>query len=194
MNLTSYKALALAALWVGLIVVTGILFAFIPNVEGVTALVWTAGYLLGLKRGVMVAAVGEALFSALNPMGSGLGFPVLFLLQVFSMMGVAALGGILTRPALHLPPFLLRFALGFLGALVTLSYDLLTALSFPLAAGMAPATWGAAVLAGLPFYVIHIAANALLFALFLPALWRNIREHLEQYGLMEPSALRGMIA
>lgn len=178
-SLQEYRLLALMSLWTGLIATLGIVFALIPNVELVILTAFLAGYTLGPRRGLIVAMVGEAIFSALNPVGSGLGFPILFLFQIISV-GFAGWTGGLLRSSLPLNGniFLERVILGLLGFVLTLIYDLLTSLSLPLAAGITEGTIISSMLAGLAFFIMHLVSNTILFALFGPGLIRLIKEHI----------------
>lgn len=188
LTLSEYRRLALAALWVGLFVTTGIVFAFIPNIEFVTTLAFLSGIIFGPLRGAVIAATAEGLFSAMNPLGSGLGFPILFIFQVLAMAVIALVGGWLFRwepspgrPSNHI-------ALGILGGCLTLMYDFLTAFSFPLTAGVEEMTLWAATLAGLPFFLIHISANSLIFGAFMPTMMGFTRYHLRLHGFLDASA------
>ncbi len=183
-SLKDYHQLALMSLWTGLIATVGIVFAFIPNVELVILSAFLGGTALGAKRGFIAAVVGEAIFSALNPIGSGLGFPILFLFQMTSVGLSGWLGGVLgPRLQRSLRSIHIHFLLGVIGFLLTLFYDVLTALSFPISGGMVDGTiWGSLV-AGLIFFIIHLVSNTTLFTLFAPSLIRLIENQLQMYGL-----------
>ncbi len=182
LNLSDYRRLALAALWIGLIVTTGVFFAFIPNVEFVTALCFLAGVIFGPWRGVVIAVTAEALFSAMNPIGSGLAFPVLFVSQILSMGFAGLIGGLFHRRQVLPGRITSHIGLGITGALITVVYDFLTALSLPLTAGIEDGTLIGTALAGMVFFFVHIGANTILFALFMPILMKFTRYHLELHG------------
>lgn len=182
LNLSDYRRLALAALWIGLIITAGVFFAFIPNIEFVTLLCFMTGVIFGPWRGMVIAGTAEALFSAMNPIGSGLAFPILFLFQLLAMAITALVGGFFHRRPTPEQGARVHLCFGILGGVLTLFYDFLTALSLPLTAGIEDGTlWGTA-LAGIPFFLVHIAANALLFALFMPGMIRFTRYHLSLHG------------
>jgi uncharacterized membrane protein len=186
LNLTDYHRLALAALWIGLMVTAGVFFAFIPNIEFVTVIAFLAGVIFGSGRGAIVAMTGEGLFSAMNPIGSGLAFPVLFILQVLAMGVMAMIGGWLRNWEPRPGSVVAHGVLGALGAVLTLQYDFLTALSLPLTAGVGESTLLATAVAGLPFFTVHILANTVLFAAFMPTIMRSTRYHLRLHGFMQP--------
>lgn len=184
-SLHEYRRIALMSLWVGLIVTVGMVFALIPNVELIMLSTFLAGVALGPKRGVIVALVGEALFSALNPVGSGLGFPILYGFQIFSVslsgLAGALLSGYLSREQHGLP---VSIVLGATGFALTLIYDLLTALSFPLSSGMTEGTIWGTITTGLVFFTMHLISNTLIFALFGPGLVKLVNRQLEMHGLL----------
>jgi hypothetical protein len=163
--------MALVAMFVALIVGSGWALAMVPNVELVTTLAFTAGAVLGPLLGATVAASGMFLFSATNPVGSGLAFPVLLAAQVISQAMVGLLGGLFYRVKStqlnRLPQRLLIACLGLLG---TLLYDGLTSISFPLYAGAPMTEIVALLISGLLFTFIHQISNLLLFFLLVPRL------------------------
>jgi uncharacterized membrane protein len=184
-SLSEYRRIALMSLWTGLIVTVGMVFALIPNVELIILSAFLGGVALGPRHGLIVALVGEAIFSALNPIGSGLGFPVLYLFQIFSV-GISGIsGGLLSRYLLgeHSRPLVTIF-LGITGFVLTLIYDALTALSFPISSGMTEGTLWATLSTGIIFFITHLISNTILFSLFGPGLVKLVFRQLEMHGLL----------
>lgn len=172
------------SLWVGLIATVGIVFALIPNVELVILVAFLGGVALGARTGFFVAVLGEAIFSAINPIGSGLGFPILYLFQILSVGLSGLMGGLLARLIFSSDSLLLRSVLlGFAGFLITLFYDMLTALSFPLSTGLTEGTLWGTIVTGLAFFVMHMISNTILFTLFGPGLIQLIERQLLMHGL-----------
>ncbi len=184
MSLTGYRQLALMSLWTGLIATVGIIFSFVPNLELVLLSAFLGGVALGPKRGLIVAVVGEAIFSTLNPIGSGLGFPILFLFQLIGVGASGGAGGLLATFIRSIQqPALQTLLMGLTGFIITLFYDALTALSFPLSSGMTEGTiWGTLV-TGLVFFIMHMGSNTLMFALFGPVLVRLVDQQLLMHDL-----------
>ncbi|MBT3253234.1 MAG: hypothetical protein HN995_04425 [Candidatus Marinimicrobia bacterium] len=185
MSLLEYRRIALMSLWTGLIVTVGMVFALIPNIELLILSAFLGGVALGPRRGFIVAVVGEAIFSALNPIGSGLGFPILYIFQILSV-GISGLtGGILSSYlARHHNYLKTTIILSMVGFLLTLIYDALTALSFPISSGMTEGTIWATLTTGLIFFVLHLVSNTVLFGLFGPGLVQLVHRQLEMHGLM----------
>ena len=165
-NLTN---LVRAAMFAALAVALGYALMLIPNVELITVVVFLAGLTLGIQWGMCVGGLSEFIFSAMNPLGSGLIFPPLIAAQISSMIFVGFSGGILR-------PFLFKknitkiyiFAFGFLGFVLTFIFDSLTTLSYPIAAGFDwPQTIGI-YLSGIGFTVLHQVSNGIIFAVGIP--------------------------
>lgn len=184
MSLLEYRHLALMALWAGLIAIVGVVFAFIPNIELVTISAFLGGVALGPRRGLIVAVIGEGIFSAFNPIGSGLGFPLLFLFQIISIGFSGWLGGIVSPMIRSIQkPALISAILGVIGFIITLIYDLLTTLSFPLSTGMTEGTLMGSISLGIVFFITHMISNTLLFASFGPVLIQLVNRQLIMHGL-----------
>ncbi|NQV29584.1 MAG: hypothetical protein HQ508_01735 [Candidatus Marinimicrobia bacterium] len=184
LSLFEYRRFALMALWTGMIATVGIVFAFIPNIELVLLSAFLGGIALGPKRGFLVAALGEALFSALNPIGSGLGFPILYIFQIVSV-GLCGLAGGLSLKFIHSSwkPIQTSVYMGVIALFLTLFFDLSTALSFPISSGMTEGALLGVLAAGSFFFILHMASNIILFALFGPSLIRLIDRQLLMNGL-----------
>jgi uncharacterized membrane protein len=184
LSLLEYRRFALMALWTGMIATVGIVFAFIPNIELVLLSAFLGGIALGPKRGFLVAALGEAIFSALNPIGSGLGFPILYIFQVISIGLSGFVGGLSFRfMNTSASSFRMSISLGIIALVLTLVFDFLTALSFPLSSGMTDGALKGVLGTGLVFFLLHISSNIILFAIFGPVLIRLTERQLLMNGL-----------
>jgi uncharacterized membrane protein len=151
--------IAVTAVLIALSVTLGLLLVAVPNVEGISAVSFFSGAVLGAGGGALVGALSMGLFSLLNPLGPA-AFPV-FLAQV---MGMALVGGsgALWRRLAHDPGKAAVLA-GICGAVLTLVYDILTNYGFAVLMGRwrAPLPF---IAAGIPFSVMHFVSNALIFA------------------------------
>ena len=185
MSLNDYRSLALMALWVGLIATVGVVLVLIPNVELVLLTAFLGGIALGPKKGFIVAVLGEAIFSAFNPIGSGLGFPILYIFQLLGVGLSGLVGGLLSNALLSINNSILKaVSMGMIGFLLTLVYDMLTALSFPLSSGITEGTLWGSMLTGLAFFVMHMISTTTLFALFGPGLMQLVKRQLLMHGFV----------
>jgi uncharacterized membrane protein len=163
------RHIAFSGIFIALVLGVGYALAFVPNVELVTAMIFLAGTLMGLKRGLLIGILGEFLFSALNPMGSGLLFPPMLIAQILAMTVVCLTGALLRSYILNwkisVPNVILIGAIGFL---LTLFYDILVSAAYPLSAGFKPRETIATIIAGLAFSVIHLISNTAVFIVLVP--------------------------
>ena len=174
--------MALVAMFVALMVRSGWALALIPNVEFVTALAFTAGATLGSLLGAVTGATGMFLFSATNPVGSGLAFPVLLVAQVAGLAVVGLSGGLFARSdSSSLTKPTQRVLIAATGLAGTLIYDGLTSISFPLFAGAAAPEIVALLISGLVFTILHQASNTLIFYLLVPRFIQVSRARQDQH-------------
>ncbi len=160
------RRLSRIALFAAVAVAGGYLLVAVPNVELVSATVALSGWLLGSMAGVLTGILAEAIFGALNPYGFP--YPPVWLSQ---MLGMAFTGFFFGRIRRILATEHIRAKILiclFSGILVTFVFDLLTNVTFPLAMGVPLKGWWPYLLAGIPFCLIHVTSNALIFSLVLP--------------------------
>ena len=94
---TNLTKLVRAAMFAALAVGLGYSLMLVPNIELITVIIFLSGLTLGIRWGILVGAVSEFIFSAMNPLGSSLMFPPLIAAQIISMIIVGLSGGLL-RP------------------------------------------------------------------------------------------------
>jgi hypothetical protein len=191
------RRLVSVALFAAVVVALGLLFLTVPNLELVTMTCFLAGYFLGLRDGVIAAAVGEGLYSLLNPLG--VAAPPMLAAQILSVSLAALAGSLTARRAVALfrlqgstaggrdfstvpagqakNQFLstkfwsrLRIAgyFALVGLLLTITFDVLTTFSFTIFVGSTLKVFITSLIFGLPFYLLHIGSNTLIFALVVP--------------------------
>lgn len=150
--------LSTAAVLIAASIALGYLLAGVPNVEGMSAVAFLAGCILGMGGGALVGAVSIALFSVLNPLG-----PPLPHVLVGQVAGMALIGvsGHLWRKLAAIVPRPEAVASG-LGALLTLVYGVLADYGFAASMGRWRDPWPV-IIAGIPFSTIHIVSNAIIF-------------------------------
>lgn len=166
------KAL-LASLLISATVVLGHALAGIPNVELMTIVVFTSGYLLGWRLGMVVGGVSIALHSIFNPLGAAL--PPLLASQVlsFSIVGMAGavLGPLITVSKRR---WVASLASGLVGFFFTLLYDLLTNVGafFSITGSQASPNLIKFIAVGMLFTVTHVVWNTTLFLVVLTPVLR----------------------
>jgi hypothetical protein len=168
--------LSMAAALVGVGVAIGYMLAGVPNVEGISAVSFFAGYRLGAGPGALVGGLAIGIFSALNPLGPPL--PQVLIAQIIGMGLIGAAGRIWRLLVLapgdgRIPkiPGGGWFGVGIrraevlaaaMGAVLTLVYGVLADYGFAVSIGR----WKdplPVIAVGLPFSVVHVVSNCLIF-------------------------------
>ena len=153
------RVLSMAAVLVAVGIALGYLLVGVPNVEGISAVSFFAGYQLGAGPGAVVGGLSIGIFSLFNPLGPPL--VQVLVAQILGMGIIGASGDIWGRFAVKIR--FAEFLAGALGALLTFAYGILADYGFAVSIGR----WKdplPVIAAGLPFSVIHIVSNGLIFA------------------------------
>ncbi len=165
-----------AAIFCALAVGMGFSLMLVPNVELITVIVFLSGLTLGKGLGALVGGTAIFIYSGLNPMGSGLSFPPLFIMQIIGMSITGAVGGVV-RPAFFKKEFnaISLVGLSVLGFTLTFIYDVFTLISYPISAGLGFTGVMAAVVKGLGFTVLHEVSNAVVFVVAVPRVVKYLK-------------------
>lgn len=166
-----------AAIFCAMAIAVGYSLMLVPNIELITVTIFLSGLTLNPFWGALVGLVSMGIYSGLNPLGSGLSFPPLFFAQVISMSLCGMIGGLL-KPLLftkHYNKSRLAF-IAFVGFLVTLIYDVLTLISYPIFSGLGVAGIYASLIKGLGFTLLHELSNAFIFMLTVPRVVKLLKK------------------
>ena len=158
-----------AAIFCAMAIAVGYSLMMVPNIELITVTIFLSGLILNAFWGALVGLVAMGIYSGLNPLGSGLGFPPLFLAQLISMSLCGVIGG-------FLKPFFVTnrynisrlVLLGLSGFVVTLIYDVFTLISYPIFSGLGVVGVYAALVKGLGFTLLHQLSNVFIFIITVP--------------------------
>jgi hypothetical protein len=139
----------------------------IPNVEFFSFVVFASGFLLGIIEGGIVGTLSMGIYTMFNPYGPP-PLPV-GIAQILSMIIIGFCGGLffyLTyKRGINPVTFIW---MGVAGFSLTLVYDLLTNLSVVIVANV----FIPIMLAAIPFALIHLFSNTIIFVLLTPVLFR----------------------
>lgn len=156
------------ALLVALCAAVGYAMSGVPNVELISAAIFTSGTLQGVRRGALIGAMAELIYAGFNPYGVS---PLpLYAAQVAGMGMIGAAGGAVSPLLARQPRPLQVLLAGTAGLVLTLLYDVLTNSAVYLGARES-SSWMAVVVGGLsfPFPLAHAIGNTIGFALVTPA-------------------------
>jgi len=161
------------ALFASLAAALGFLLAPVPNIELFTFSLFLAGHALGLAGGVQAAGLAVLLFYGLNPYGSSLLLPPLFLSQLLAGALVAVLGALHARlPGAAHGGWPARLLLLPFAAAAALALPLLPSAGLSLAAGGDLRAW---LVAGFLMTGWSLAFNLLVFLGSFAPLARQLR-------------------
>ena len=164
---------ALTAVFIALATALGYLLVSVPNVELITFTVFAAGAVLGRSGGALVGALAFAIFSGMNPHGSGVAYPPLYVAQIAAAAVAGVTGGAsagLWRPdgGARRLPFLALVGGGF-GLLLTILYQGAVIIGLAIASPEIRVGFLAAVVSNAFFSTVHVVSNTVLFAILAPA-------------------------
>ena len=165
------------AMFAGIAAAGGYLLMFIPNVEIITAVLFMAGFQLGLMRGILASTVASIIYFGLNPQGT---FPPLFVAQVIGI-AAAPMFGNFYRTLKSKPNRWIYLAL--FAFFATLWYDLLTTIAYPLSVGFDYRGILVTLSLGIIPSLIHIIGNVIIFVILVPI----IQKHLERFQYVIPA-------
>ena len=169
--------ISLMSTFTALAVVLGYMLAFLPNVEVFTLMLFLAGFIMGKRDGGIIGLMSSFIFCFFNPLGTS---PLpLLMLQLTFYSSVGLLGGIMGSvldsrnffdPSEDLYVLPVMAILGTIVGILTFLYDVLSTVVLALSVfGTMDAFWPN-YLIGLPFTIVHLIGNILLFVFVLPAL------------------------
>jgi len=159
-------------------------FSYVPNLEYITAIAFLSGLLLGWKRGLFVAIIGETVFSIANPFGSSLAFPTLLAAQLISFAVFALTGAayrIFIPKLIEKKPGLCAFLFGLAGFLLTIFYNVMTTLFYAIPSGFTFEQTIASIISGVPFYLINMIANTISFSVLITLILKYVSKNYPHY-------------
>ncbi|TET24914.1 MAG: hypothetical protein E3J78_00375 [Candidatus Cloacimonadota bacterium] len=158
------KRIAQSGIFTATTISLGYLLFFIPNIELMSASIFSSGWLFGPTVGFIVGGTSFAIFSFFNPLGASL--PPLFIAQVIGGILLGVAGGFCRISVSGLPLFLRIPILGIAGGLLTLFYDVITNIG-GFIAFTTEKTFLAYLISGIVFSLVHIISNVLIFSMLL---------------------------
>ena len=165
------EMLTITAVFIATAVAVGFAFALVPNLELISTVIFLGGYIHGKGYGTLIGFFSGFLFSALNPWGTSLAYPVLMLAQIISF-GIIGLAGGTVRFIINPINVGIKgiIVFGVSGFLLTLFYDFITSIAGFLPLGFSINMMKKVLIAGIPFSLVHIFINTLIFIILIPSI------------------------
>ncbi len=160
------------ALFAAITVVNGYLMMAVPNVELMTATIALSGLFLGPLAGSLTGIVAILVYGGINAWGPT--FPPMWIMQMVGMGFAGFLFGKLRLKYSRAKGRERIIISILLGSAVTFLYDLLTNIAFPLATRVEfGEAWMSFIIPGIPFMLLHVGSNILIFALLVPEVFKQ---------------------
>jgi uncharacterized membrane protein len=177
--------IVLISTFTALAVVLGYLLAYIPNIELFTLTIFLSGFILGKREGIIIGFLSSLLFCFFNPLGAS---PLpLLIVQIIHYSLTGLIGGLTNdylkkktffNPNEDLYIFSVIVIFGVLGALITMSFQILSTLGYVFSFFGTINGFLPLFLTNLAFTAIHIIGNTLGFIFILPGLIQLINRML----------------
>ncbi len=163
---------ALIAMFAALAIGGNYALSAIPNVELSSVMVFLSGFLFGPIIGALVGFIAMVIYQFWNPWGAFI--PPIGLAVIGCTIFFGIVGGILGKALQRLDYSDQRWFLlpALFGVLLTLFYDLVTNFAYSLSFGV---PFIIALITGLPYLLIHIISNGLLFGLLTQPVTKAIQ-------------------
>jgi LytS/YehU family sensor histidine kinase len=145
----------------------------IPNVELSSVMVFLSGFLFGPIIGAFVGFIAMLIYQLWNPWGAFI--PPIGLAVIVCTIFIGIIGGFLGKALKRLDYADQRWFLlpALFGILLTFFFDLVTTFAYSLAFGT---PFIVTIITGLPFMIIHVASNAILFGLLTQPVTRAVHQ------------------
>ncbi len=164
------RDLVLMAILTALAVALGMLLVHVPNIELVSFTVFVSGAVLGRWRGACLGMIAMGLYSGVNPIGSGLGIPPMFVAQVLATGFIGFAGGLLRgiwRMGARAREVILAAVTGLA---LTGIYQVGVVTGLAVASLDVGTGFKAAFVANAFFSTVHMVSNTIVFAVLVPVI------------------------
>ena len=169
--------ISLIGTFTALAIVLGYTLAYIPNIEVFTLMIFLSGFIMSKKEGAIIGLLSASIFTFFNPLGPSP--PPLFIYQLIHYSTTGVLGGLTKdflrnkeyfKPTEDLYLFRIMLLFGFLGAIITFIFDILSTLFGGFTVSITIDYFIATYLLGIVFTTVHLIGNVLVFVFLLPGL------------------------
>jgi len=190
MGLSASRWVSMTAIMTALALVGNYALVAAPNLELGSSVLFMTAYIFGAHMAIWSTLIMSLLFGIINPWGAFI--PQIWISQVIGWFYIVAVGSIMGRlgPSGERPKPR-KWELAITGAFVTFVFEQVTNIGYSVTFGM---PFYLAVAAAIPFTIIHILSNAIIFSQVVPLLDSALTQQLK--GLIwnaetEQDSIRG---
>lgn len=170
---------SVTAVMSALALVGNYILVVIPNVELGSGVLFVTAFLFGFKMAVWCVFIVSIIYAFFNPWGPFI--PGIWVSQLIGWIFLIAAGAIIGKNGkerIWSRNELIELAS--VGIVVTLFFDIITTFGYSWSFSI---PFAIAIISGVPFFVIHVASNAIIFPAIVPRLDRSMKQqvilHLE---------------
>jgi hypothetical protein len=174
-GMSNSKWVSIAAIMTALALVGNYALVAIPNLELGSTILFVTAYLFGPLMAIWATLIMSILFGVINPWGGFI--PQIWMSQVIGWFYIITIGTIMGRRGVdgkRLEPRKVELAIT--GAFVTFIFDQITNLGYSATFGV---PFVLAIAAAIPFTVIHVISNAVIFSQVVPILDKALTKQLK---------------
>jgi hypothetical protein len=157
---------SITAIMTALALVGNYALVAVPNLELGSSILFVTAYIFGVQMAIWSTLIMSLLFGIINPWGGFI--PLIWLSQVIGWFYIVATGAIMGRfgkNGKRLEPR--KWELAFTGAFVTFIFEQVTNIGYSITFGV---PFILAITAAIPFTILHIVSNAIIFSQIVPML------------------------
>jgi hypothetical protein len=174
-KISDSRWVSITAIMTALALVGNYALVAIPNLELGSTVLFVTAYIFGATMAIWSTLIMSLLFGIINPWGAFI--PQIWISQVIGWFYVVTIGSIMGRQGTsgkQLQPR--KWELAITGAFVTFIFEQITNLGYSVTFGV---PFIIAVTAAVPFSVVHIVSNAVIFAQVVPMMDTALKKQLK---------------
>ena len=174
-KISDSRWVSITAIMTALALVGNYALVAIPNLELGSTVLFVTAYIFGAPMAIWSTLIMSLLFGIINPWGAFI--PQIWISQVIGWFYIVTVGSIIGRQGKsgkQVQPR--KWELAITGAFVTLIFDQITNLGYSITFGV---PFLIAVTTAIPFSVIHIVSNAVIFSQVVPIMDTALKKQLK---------------
>jgi hypothetical protein len=171
-KMSNSRWVSITAIMTALALVGNYALVAVPNLELGSTVLFVTAYIFGAHMAIWSALIMSLLFGIINPWGGFI--PQIWASQVIGWFYIITIGSIMGRQSRKLEPH--KWELAITGAFVTFIFEQITNLGYSITFGV---PFFLAATAAIPFSVIHIISNTIIFSQVVPMLNSALRTQLK---------------
>ncbi|MHA2024430.1 MAG: hypothetical protein ACW98U_00910 [Candidatus Thorarchaeota archaeon] len=164
--MSNSRWVSITAIMTALALVGNYALVSVPNLELGSSILFVTAYIFGAQMAIWSTLIMSLLFGVINPWGGFI--PQIWLSQVIGWLYIVSTGAIMGRvgkTGKRLEPR--KWELALTGAVVTFIFEQVTNIGYSVTFGV---PFIIAITAAIPFTILHILSNAIVFSQVVPML------------------------